>query len=124
MKRVVFFSVMTMMSAAGFAQRVLQTSTNTYLNEDKMVKQQISYLERNSKEKCHDMSDAEVLNKKYMVRYHVKNDSFPNRLTCIENGTQYQYDLRGDVTNETVRMKLAEEQMAKTQEQVDFNGSL
>lgn len=66
MKRVVFFSVMTMMSAAGFAQRVLQTSTNTYLNEDKMVKQQISYLERNSKEKCHDMSDAEVLNKKYM----------------------------------------------------------
>ena len=34
MKRVVFFSVMTMMSAAGFAQRVLQTSTNTYLNED------------------------------------------------------------------------------------------
>lgn len=96
MKRVVFFSVMTMMSAAGFAQRVLQTSTNTYLNEDKMVKQQISYLERNSKEKCHDMSDAEVLNKKYMVRYHVKNDSFPNRLTCIENGTQYHYELRND----------------------------
>ena len=96
MKRVVFFSVMIMMSVAGFAQRILQTSTNAYLNADKMGKQQICFPERISVEKCLDMSDAEVLNKKYMVRYHVKNDSFPNRLTCIENGTQYHYNLRND----------------------------
>jgi hypothetical protein len=94
MKRVVLFSVIMMMSAAGFAQRMLQTSTNSYLNADKMVKQQINYPERISREKCHDMSDAEVLNKKYTVSYRVKNDSFPNRLTCIENGTQYHYELR------------------------------
>jgi len=84
-----------MMPTAGSAQ-LLKASTNAYQNEDKMVKQQISYPKRISGEKCYDVSDAEVLNKKYMVRYHVKNDSFPNRLTCIENGTQYHYDLRGD----------------------------
>ena len=96
MKQVVIFSMIIMMPTAGSAQRVLQASTNAYQNEDKMVKQQISYPKRISGEKCHDVSEAEVLNKKYMVRYHVKNDSFPNRLTCIENGTLYHYDLRGD----------------------------
>ena len=96
MIRCVTFSVIVMMSAVGFAQRVLQTSTNAYLNADKLEKQQIEYPEKICRGNCHDMSNIEVLNKKYMVRYHVKNDSFPNRLTCIENGTQYHYDLRGD----------------------------
>ena len=96
MKRVVTFGVMVTMSAAGFAQRVLQTSTNAYLNADRLEKQQIEYPEKTRRGKCHDMSDAEVVKKKYSVRYRVKNDSFPNRLTCIENGTQYHYDLRND----------------------------
>lgn len=95
MERLIIFSVMVMMSAAGSAQ-LLKASTNAYQNEDKMIKQQISYPKRISGEKCYDVSDAEVLNKKYMVRYHVKNDSFPNRLTCIENGTLYHYELRND----------------------------
>lgn len=43
MKQFVFLCVIIMMSSAGFAQRVLQISTNAYLNADKMVKQQISY---------------------------------------------------------------------------------
>ena len=51
MKRVVFFSVMIMMSVAGFAQRILQTSTNAYLNADKMGKQLICFPERISVEK-------------------------------------------------------------------------
>lgn len=42
MKQFVFLCVIIMMSSAGFAQRVLQTSTNAYLNADKIVKQQIS----------------------------------------------------------------------------------
>lgn len=96
MIRCLTFSVIVMMSAVGFAQRVLQTSTNAYLDADRLVKQQIEYPEKICRGNCHDMSNIEVLNKKYMVRYHVKNDSFPNRLTCIENGTQYHYDLRGD----------------------------
>ena len=96
MIRCVTFSVIVMMSAVGFAQRVLQTSTNAYLDADRLVKQQIEYPEKICRGNCHDMSNIEVLNKKYMVRYRVKNDSFPNRLSCIENGTQYHYDLCND----------------------------
>ena len=96
MRQIVIIAGMTVMSAVGFAQRVLQTSTNAYLDADRLVKQQIEYPEKICRGNCHDMSNIEVLNKKYMVRYRVKNDSFPNRLSCIENGTQYHYDLCND----------------------------
>lgn len=96
MERVIIFSVIVIMSTTGSAQRVLKASTNAYLNADKLEKQQIEYPEKIRHGKSHDMSDVEVLNKKYTVRYRVKNDSFPNRLSCIENGTQYHYDLCND----------------------------
>ena len=96
MKRIVSISIITLFVMIANAQIMLQVATNAPLNKDKLVKKQINIPNITQDKMYRNLRKMEVLDKKYIVRYHVKNDSVPDRLTCIENGTQYHYNLRKD----------------------------
>lgn len=96
MKRIVLIGIITLFVMIANAQIILQVATNAPLNKDKLAKKQINIPNITQNKMYRNLRKMEVLDKKYIVRYHVKNDSVPDRLTCIENGTQYHYNLRKD----------------------------
>lgn len=93
------FPLLLLMLAAGsnlsYSQYVITKENNLMRNGDKIVKQQVGYVDpgKSGDNKIWDFSDLTTVNEKYKLQYRSFNDSL---LTGTEHRTIYKYLLRKD----------------------------
>ena len=98
-RRSITLTLALLIVATGTSQRIIISSNNTYLNGNRLAKQQVNnpIVKESAKNGAYLWAIDKIDNhKKYVVRYMVKNDSFPDRLTGFEKGTQYHYVMKED----------------------------
>lgn len=93
----VFLIVLLMHGHLSRAQVTVNRECNLFRAGDVTLKKQIKYenLGRNGKSVLWDLGNIEVLNDKYRVSFK-EQEAFPSRMTEIQHGTRYYYDVRND----------------------------
>ncbi|MBS5528437.1 MAG: T9SS type A sorting domain-containing protein [Prevotella sp.] len=95
--RVFIFLLMCMSFLVCKGQDGIQMPFNMFRSGDILLKKQISYknLSQDGEHVLWDISDADVINKSYKVRFSDVAGS-KNRVACTERATMYYYDLQHD----------------------------
>ena len=83
---------------AVFAQGSISQKRNAYRPGDRIVKQQVEYIDpgRSGKQITWDFSRLNTVNEKYKLVYYLPNKEDSTRIIGMEHQTRYRYELKHD----------------------------